>query len=80
MVKRTGTNCLRCPRSGVLWLPKLPHGCSCCLWMSKEGQSLGFDEGSIVFLYREIRFSFISRKSSKFEISKWTDAVNRKPL
>lgn len=31
---------VRCPPLGVHspWLPNLPHGCSCCLWMSKEGK------------------------------------------
>lgn len=37
---RTVTRMRCCPPLGVysLWLPSLPHGCSCYLWMSKEGK------------------------------------------
>lgn len=73
---------MRCPSLGVHspWLPNLPHGCSCCLQMSKERKpALVLTKAELFFLVeRYILVLYEESQTTLRLVGKWTKAIKRK--
>lgn len=49
--------------------PDLPHGCSCCLWMSKEGKPALVLTKAELFFSAELEFSFYEESQTGLRLA-----------